>query len=210
MEGKCPSMHCWDDLLSDCTSCKIIRGEDPQLQEDVTTQNVPKEFTNMDFSDLSHSLQESALAVWVTLTVGIIVLAIVLVVISWRKERQYRATKGNLGVEAFEEQEKADRKEASSAPEENEATWPLASGTLEAVVPVGRSEQSAQSNMVSGGKAGLCHREETRSIRAEGAGHACSSRGDHTFPLPATELGATVLVTTKTTQNSNNPEAMQK
>uniref|UniRef100_A0ACB8FP91 Uncharacterized protein n=1 Tax=Sphaerodactylus townsendi TaxID=933632 RepID=A0ACB8FP91_9SAUR len=37
---------------------------------------------------------------------------------------------------------------------------------------------------------------------------SCEEKGNHTFPLPATELGATVLVTTKTTQENFTKEEL--
>ncbi|KAH1185208.1 hypothetical protein KIL84_017957 [Mauremys mutica] len=74
------------------------------------------------------------------------------------------------------------------------ATCPHVNGALKHAGPAGRGDFSKRKPVFQGGTgsdvielSGLSARNEER---------------DHGFPLPATELGATVLVTTKTIQNN--------
>ncbi|XP_039347585.1 tumor necrosis factor receptor superfamily member 13C [Mauremys reevesii] len=74
------------------------------------------------------------------------------------------------------------------------ATCPHVNGALKHAGPAGRGDFSKRKPVFQGG---------TGSDVIELSGLSASNEErDHGFPLPATELGATVLVTTKTIQNN--------
>lgn len=82
-------------------------------------------------------------------------------------------------------------------PEEDDlvlATCPHLNGSLKTAGPTGRGETSKW-KLAYQGSVG-------NDVIHLSALSPCNEEWDHGFPLPATELGATVLVTTKTIQNS--------
>ncbi|KAM9174097.1 tumor necrosis factor receptor superfamily member 13C [Pangshura tecta] len=82
-------------------------------------------------------------------------------------------------------------------PEEDDlvlATCPHVNGALKHVGPAGRGDFSKRKAVFQGGAG-----SDVIELSGLSAGN---EEHDHGFPLPATELGATVLVTTKTIQNN--------
>ncbi|TFK07223.1 anoctamin-8 [Platysternon megacephalum] len=86
-------------------------------------------------------------------------------------------------------------------PEEEDlvlATCPHMNGALKHAGPAGRGDFSKRKPVFQGGAG-----SDVIELSVPSTGN---EERDHGFPLPATELGATVLVTTKTIQNNCTTE----
>ncbi|XP_053109438.1 uncharacterized protein LOC128326513 isoform X3 [Hemicordylus capensis] len=183
------SSLCYDRLIKQCVDCgKLNRGTEETttiLRVTSTTIQVP--------ATLAAYQVCSALLFGVCALVGLIV-AIVMLLWFVKQQRKRRQTRRKTDKEDSEENESCPipfehqvHKEIS-LPEEDPmlCRCPYSNGTA----------KTARADILKEN----VHHVEGSDVTEDPSLSSYDKKCNHTFPLPATELGATVLVTTKTTQ----------
>ncbi|XP_074840019.1 tumor necrosis factor receptor superfamily member 13C [Carettochelys insculpta] len=182
---------CFDILTRGCVSCTELSGN----SEEETTYHT----TNVASTSSQAPATSPALLFGIPALVGLVlILAALWGLLTCRMRRQRQRKKRSSDEKPKENLDSVVSCESQvckgpQLPEEDDlvlATCPHLNGALKHAVPAGRGDFSKR-KPVCQGVAGNDVTELT-------GNEEC----DHSFPLPATELGATVLVTTKTIQNN--------
>ncbi|XP_006120590.2 tumor necrosis factor receptor superfamily member 13C [Pelodiscus sinensis] len=194
-DATCSQSLCFDILTKACVSCSELAGK----SKEETTYHI----TSIAPTSTQAPVLSPILLFGIPALVGLVLVLVALWVLlvcrvrRWRQRKKRRPDekpKENLcNVTSCESQACKRLK----LPEENDhvlATCPHLNGALKHAGSAGRGDFSKKKPVFQGGAG-----SDVIKLAALSTGN---EECDHGFPLPATELGATVLVTTKTIQNN--------
>ncbi|XP_014162839.1 tumor necrosis factor receptor superfamily member 13C-like [Geospiza fortis] len=183
----CLSFECFDTLTKSCIKCS-------DLFQDNTTEPT-----------LAPSLSSTFLIFGVPVVVGfILVLAAVCVFLACKEGKRRRKRK------AADEEDKENIDTTSPLPNQDSA-MPEGDGALNpapCLHLVGSLKMPGPPRKARAKQGPCCQGDADGDIVLLSAVYPRPEECNHSFPLPATELGATALVTTKTTQNCAREETV--
>ncbi|XP_039581274.1 tumor necrosis factor receptor superfamily member 13C-like [Passer montanus] len=183
--SSCLSFECFDTLTKSCIKCS-------DLFQDNTTEPT-----------LAPPLTSTFLTFGVPVVVGVVlVLAAVCVFLACKEGKRRRKRK------AADEEDKENIDVASPLPSQDSA-MPEGEGALNpapCLHLVGSLKMPGTPRKARAKQRPCCQGDADGDIVLLSAVYPRPEECNHSFPLPATELGATALVTTKTTQNCAREE----
>ncbi|XP_030815678.1 tumor necrosis factor receptor superfamily member 13C-like [Camarhynchus parvulus] len=183
----CLSFECFDTLTKSCIKCS-------DLFQDNTTEPT-----------LAPSLSSTFLIFGVPVVVGfLLVLAAVCVFLACKEGKRRRKRK------AADEEDKENIDTTSPLPNQDSA-MPEGDGALNpapCLHVVGSLKMPGPPRKARAKQGPCCQGDADGDIVLLSAVYPRPEECNHSFPLPATELGATALVTTKTTQNCAREETV--
>ncbi|KAE8282926.1 hypothetical protein D5F01_LYC18319 [Larimichthys crocea] len=194
---KCPVGQYWDNLVSSC----INRAETRPEPEPPTEPPVVVQLKSTVRSAQADSMMELSPALWICVTVATVGSFVALVVwfVIYRRKTSLR----NAPEDAEAQQEPLQKTEPPailhSLPSESNSHAEMLQRAAGALSPCPHLHLGAQT--VSQWEEGFtAYRDITKHAGTEGGRGLppCSTMREHRIPLPATELGGTALVTTKT------------
>ncbi|XP_062443136.1 tumor necrosis factor receptor superfamily member 13C [Rhea pennata] len=193
--ASCLPSQCFDSLTRSCVKCSELYNDNTKPAHAAPTSALIP-------SPPSADLRDTILIFGVPAAVGLILaLAAVWGFLTWKMGRQKRKRK----KPDEESKESLDKAISSSSPLQHGSTalaadddlalakCPHANGAVEVPGPLGKD--TAKQRLCCQGSTG-------GDIIPLSAVSPCLKECNHCFPLPATELGAAALVTTKTTQKT--------
>nr|XP_023955853.1 tumor necrosis factor receptor superfamily member 13C [Chrysemys picta bellii] len=197
-DATCSLPLCFDPLIKGCVRCTDLPGHS---EEDTTCH------TSVAPTSTQAPAPGPGLIFGIPALVGLVLVLAALCGLLTCKVRRRRQRKRRIPDEKPKESLDSVISCESQAckgpklPEEDDlvlATCPHVNGTLKHAGPAGRGDFSKRKPVFQGGAG-----SDVIKLSVLSAGN---EERDHGFPLPATELGATVLVTTKTIQNNCTTE----
>ncbi|XP_019400585.1 PREDICTED: tumor necrosis factor receptor superfamily member 13C [Crocodylus porosus] len=198
ISSDCPQDLCFDKLIKQCLSCHLYGTSNADTRDLTSMAPTPTQLPPHP----SGNMPSPVLVFGIPVLMGLVlVLASVWGFITWKMRRR-RRKREKPNKESKENQDCVISFESQACtgpkhPEEDDlvlAMCPHLNGSLKTAGPTGRGETSKWKLAYQGGVG--------NEVIQLSALSPCNEEWDHGFPLPATELGATVLVTTKTIQNS--------
>ncbi|XP_064277645.1 tumor necrosis factor receptor superfamily member 13C [Passer domesticus] len=196
--SSCLSFECFDTLTKSCIKCS-------DLFQDNTTfplLTLPASHPTAE-PTLAPALTSTFLTFGVPVVVGVVlVLAAVCVFLACKEGKRRRKRK------AADEEDKENIDVASPLPSQDSA-MPEGEGALNpapCLHLVGSLKMPGTPRKARAKQRPCCQGDADGDIVLLSAVYPRPEECNHSFPLPATELGATALVTTKTTQNCAREE----
>ncbi|XP_050811021.1 tumor necrosis factor receptor superfamily member 13C [Gopherus flavomarginatus] len=193
-DAACSLPQCFDPLIKGCVMCTDLPGHS---EEDTTCH------TSVTPTSTQAAAPGPGLIFGIPALVGLVlVLAALCGLLTYKMRRRQRRKRRSPDEKPKENLDYVISCESQACkgpklPEEDNlilATCPHVNGTLKHAGPAGRGDFSKSKPVFQGGTGS--------DVIELFVPSASNEEHNHGFPLPATELGATVLVTTKTIQNN--------